>query len=161
LGYLDRGFERVDVDIDGNKIAILNIHLEAWEVAAREDQIKITSNYINEINMPVILGGDFNTVPPDAPKKSSFIDDKDADYTKETTLQWFFANAKGMITPTITAPNQTNVELYTYPSNNPDRRLDFIFLFGKTLSFIDFRVVGEAGTASDHLPVMARIKYRD
>lgn len=159
LGYLDRGIERVDVEVGGKKIALLNLHLEAWEIAAREEQIKITNDYINELKMPVILGGDFNTVLPDAQKKADFADDPDMDYSKETTLSWLVANATDLHVPTLDAPNQTKFELYTFPSNDPDRQLDHIFLFGKSLSFVDYRVVSEAGVASDHLPVMARIRY--
>lgn len=161
LGYLDRGIERVDVDVGGKKIALMNVHLEAWELESREMQIKITNDYINEVNMPTILAGDFNTVLADAPKKSGFEDDPDVDYTKETTLQWFHANAKNLQIPTLNAPDQTKRQLYTFPSNDPDRRLDHIYLLGNGLSFVDFRVVGEAGIASDHLPVMAVINYRD
>ncbi len=161
LGYIDRGIQRVDVDVGGNKIALINLHLEAWEIAARELQIKVTNDFIKEIDMPTILAGDFNTVAPDTAKTSGFIDDPAVDYSKETTFRWFFANALNMQIPTLSAPNQDKFELYTFPSNDPDRRLDHIFLFGKSLSFIDFRVVGEAGLASDHLPVMGRIKYRD
>lgn len=156
LGYIDRGIERVDVDVGGKKVAVLNLHLEAWDIAAREEQIKLTNNYINEINMPTILGGDFNTVMPDAVKQTGFADEPDVDYSKESTMQWFLSNAKNLKTPTLSTR-----ELYTFPSDNPDRRLDFIYLLGPSLWFVDFRVVAEAALASDHLPVMATIRYRD
>lgn len=161
LGYLDRGIERVDVNVGGTKIAVLNIHLEAWEIAAREEQIKIVNNYVQELHMPTILGGDFNTVMPNTIKKNGFADDADADYSKETTMSWFLANAKDIQVPTLNAPEHKKSELFTFPSNDPDRHLDHIFLFGKSLSFVDFRVVSEASIASDHLPVMATVKYRE
>ncbi len=40
--------------------------------AAREEQIQVTKKYMDDINIPIILGGDFNTVLPDAPKKDDF-----------------------------------------------------------------------------------------
>jgi endonuclease/exonuclease/phosphatase family metal-dependent hydrolase len=158
---LDRGIERVDVSIGDQKLAVLNVHLEAWETAAREEQIKIINEYIKEIKQPVILGGDFNTVPPDATKWSGFPDEPEADYTNEKTLAWFFANAVDLKIPTVDAPDNSPFQLFTFPSNQPDRRLDHIYLIGKNLSFLDFRVVSDAGTASDHLPVVAKIKYKD
>lgn len=160
-GYLDRGIERVDVSIGDHKIALLNVHLEAWETEAREQQIEIINDYIKEIKGPVILGGDFNTMPPEATKRSGFADEPGADYTNEKTLAWFFANAVDLKIPILHAPDNNQFQLYTFPSDHPDRRLDHIYLLGKSLSFLDFRVVSDAGTASDHLPVVARIKYKD
>ncbi len=159
-GYIDRAIERVDVDVGGQKIAVLNVHLESWETAARELQIKVAKKYIDEIDLPVILGGDFNTVPPEDPKRSGFADDPDVDYANEKTFSWFYEHAKDLKIPTLTIKDNTSFERYTFPSDHPDRRLDHIFLLGKNLSFVDFRVFYEAGTASDHLPVIATINFR-
>lgn len=159
-GYIDRGIERVDVTLGEHKLAVLNVHLEAWELAAREEQIKKTLDYIQEINMPVILGGDFNTVMPGAQKTSGFADDKEANYANEKTLSWFFEHAKDLSIPRISVVADDPFKLYTFPSNNPDRRLDHIFLLGTSLGFTDFRVGFEAGTASDHLPVIGTITYK-
>jgi endonuclease/exonuclease/phosphatase family metal-dependent hydrolase len=160
-GYLDRGIERVDVDIGSKKLALLNVHLEAWETEAREIQIKVINDYLQEIHIPGILAGDFNTVPPDAPKMLGFADEPDMDFTHEQTFRWFFTHANNLKIPVLTGNNNVASEIFTFPSNNPDRRLDHIFLFGKGLSFINFRIVKEAAEASDHLPVMATIKIED
>jgi endonuclease/exonuclease/phosphatase family metal-dependent hydrolase len=158
-GYIDRGIERVDVTLGDQKIALLNIHLEAWERKAREDQIQVVANYVKKTNMPAIIGGDFNTVMPDSPKLTGFLDDKEADFSQEKTFPWFFANSTDLTIPALKVSEEPH-ENFTFPSDNPDRRLDHIFLVGKTLSFASFRVVKEAGVASDHLPVMAKINYR-
>lgn len=159
-GYIDRGIERVNVAVGDHNIAVLNIHLEAWETAAREQQIKDTLAYVKEIDLPIILGGDFNTVLPDAPKKSGFADDPFVNYAGEQTLQWFYEHAPNLTIPHLTATSTSPFDHYTFPSNLPDRRLDHIFLLGKSLSFVNYRVGHEAGTASDHLPVVATIRYR-
>lgn len=158
-GYIDRGIERVDVLLGEQKIALLNVHLEAWDKKAREDQIKVISNYIKETGMPVILGGDFNTVPTEALQHKGFTDDPEADYSDEQTLKWFFANTVDLKGPSL-KDSSDRFDIYTFPSSGPDRRLDHIYLIGNNLSFSDFRVVKEAGVASDHLPVMAKINYR-
>jgi endonuclease/exonuclease/phosphatase family metal-dependent hydrolase len=160
LGYIDRGIERVDVALGEHKLALLNVHLEAWELAAREQQIQKTLEYIQEIHLPIILGGDFNTVMPGAPKTSGFADDKDANFTNEKTLSWFIEHAENLSVPQVHAEGDNPFQRYTFPSNSPDRRLDHIFLLGKSLSFISFRVGYEAGIASDHLPVIATIQYK-
>jgi endonuclease/exonuclease/phosphatase family metal-dependent hydrolase len=159
-GYIDRVIERVDVTIGEQKIAVLNVHLEAWDKPTREDQIKILWDYMNKIDEPIIVGGDFNTVPPGAEKMTGFADDKNADYSDEKTMPWFYSHAPKLIIPKLDGNKNDPFTQFTFESGAPDRRLDYIFLMGKNMSFIDFRVVKEAGVASDHLPVLARISYK-
>lgn len=159
LGYIDRGIQRVDVSIGNQVIALLNIHLEAWDIKTREEQIKITYEFMKNLNMPTILGGDFNTVLPDAPIKTGFVDDPKTNYAEENTLSWFLTADPKLKIPELSTISDDIFELYTFPSDSPNRRLDHIFLLGGKLSFVSFRIVKEAGTASDHLPVMATIKY--
>lgn len=154
LGYLDRAIQRVDVKIGIKKIALLNVHLEAWDANAREDQIKILSNYMNEVELPIVLGGDFNTILPTEPIKTGFIDEPEADFTNEKTLAWFFANQPSLIMPNLK-------HAYTFPSDTPTRGLDHIFLRGDIFKLINFRVVTEAKTASDHLPVEVTVKLKN
>jgi endonuclease/exonuclease/phosphatase family metal-dependent hydrolase len=159
LGYIDYALQRVDVVVGDTKIALLNIHMEPWQTNAREDQIRVVNNYLKKVELPIILGGDFNTVLPNAPKKDGFLDDPDADYSQDQTLPLLFTNNPEIKSP-ILKPSANPSTLYTYPSDDPDRRLDHIYLIGNTLSFADFRVFFEAGVASDHLPVVADIDYR-
>jgi len=159
LGYIDRGIERVDVELGDRKIAIINLHLEACGDKTRKQQIKITKEYMDGIEIPIVMGGDFNTIMPDASKKTGFIDDPKADYAQDQTLAWLIGNDKNLVVPHLDSPSNNPFDLYTFPSNQPDRRLDHIFLRGGHLSFSIFRVVAEAGRASDHLPLMARLSY--
>ncbi|MCA9508880.1 MAG: endonuclease/exonuclease/phosphatase family protein [Myxococcales bacterium] len=158
-GYIDRGIERVDVQIGDKTIALLNVHFEAWETQAREKQIQETKKYMDSIHTPIILAGDFNTVLPDAPKKDGFLDDPDAHFDKDSTFTWFFKHAPEMYAIAPKSKNNNPFDLYTFPSNMPDRRLDHIYISKASLSFLEFRVVKEAELASDHLPVYARIKF--
>ena len=159
LGYIDRGIQRVDVTIGPKKLAVLNIHLEAWDIPTREEQIKKTLEYMKKQDLPVILGGDFNTVLPDAPFRKNFSDDPQTDYGLEQTFTWLFAAEPNLIKPALQARDNNVFDLFTFPSNEPNRRLDHIFLLGTNMGFASFRVVKEAGVASDHLPVMAKIFY--
>lgn len=160
-GYIDRGIGRVDVNVGGQKIALLNIHTEAWEKDAREKQALVTLDYLKEITIPTILGGDFNTVPSDAEKKNDFSDDPGVDYTGEKTLDSIIQNGVDIKVPKLSAPENAPNQRYTFRSDAPNRLLDHIFLLGKSLEFVDYRVANEAGTASDHLPVVAKIKYKN
>lgn len=159
-GYIDRAIQRVDVDVGDKKIALLNIHLEAWDMSTREEQIKILADYMSKIDEPMILGGDFNTVPPGADKQKGFADDPHADYSQENTLTWFYEHDLKLKTPTLKSGLNDPFDRFSFPSNEPDRLLDHIFLMGKNLSFINYRIVKEAGVASDHLPVIATVHYK-
>lgn len=159
IGYIDRGLQRVNMKIGEKKIALLNVHLEAWDIAAREKQILEVASYMAILDMPLILGGDFNTLMPDTKKLSGFPDEPEADFTKDRTLSILIKKEPQLIIPTISATSNENpYEHFTFPANAPDRRLDYIFIKEKDIAFKNFRVVSEAGVASDHLPVMAQIK---
>lgn len=160
-GYIDYALERVNVAVGSKTLVVINVHLDAFDKAAREKQIGVVENYVKDIDLPVILGGDFNTVPPDAKKQNGFPDSIHDDYQNERTLRWFESNAKDLKAPALS--NNTDSEpckLCTYPSNQPNRQLDHIFLLGGSLSFVDFWVDSLAKTASDHLPVVAKIGYQ-
>ncbi|KAA3606947.1 MAG: hypothetical protein D8M57_17175 [Candidatus Scalindua sp. AMX11] len=64
-----RHFFRVDLDvpdIPGNTVTIINIHLEIKCLPkAREQQIAEILHYIQDIDHPVIMIGDFNSAPVD------------------------------------------------------------------------------------------------
>jgi endonuclease/exonuclease/phosphatase family metal-dependent hydrolase len=66
-----------------------------------------------------------------------------------------------ILTAVLNAPDNAANQLFTFRSDSPNRLLDHIYLFGKSLQFVDFRVVNKAGTAFDHLPVMAKIRYQN
>ena len=81
------------------------------------------------MRIPVVLGGDFNAKP-----------DEEAISTFE-----------------INADNLTGVAP-TFPSVNPERKLDYLFGFPKNQIQVESVAVGNGGTPlSDHLPVVADI----
>ena len=155
-GYIDRGLQRVDVEINQQKIALINIHLEAWGKHTREEQIKVVSDYIGNIKTPLVLGGDFNTVPTDAVKKNRFSDDDDDDYENEETFSLLLQRNPNLKMESF----DNNDKIYfSFPSDAPNRLLDHIFV--KDLIYKDFSIQEQANTASDHLPVMANISLKD
>lgn len=149
-GYIDRGLQRVDVEINDQKIAVINLHLEAWGKHTREEQIKTVHEYINTIKTPLIIGGDFNTIPTDAVKKSRFSDDDDDDYEDEKTFTWLLEKNPDLKMESFTESDKVH---FSFPSDTPNRLLDHIFI--RDLVYKDFSIQEQASTASDHLPVMA------
>jgi len=156
-GYIDRGVHKVDAVIGDQEIAIFNVHLEAWDPETREQQIRSLKAFIDETKLPIILGGDFNTLMPTEEKKSGFIDEPEVDFSKEKTLTWFFEEEPALKFPAKRADHLHALSRLTFPSDHPTRQIDHIFIRGKELEFIDVYAAGDAFIASDHLPLVAKI----
>ena len=116
-------------EIDGQDICFLVCHM-GLSKAERRNAVKTICRLLDEIDIPVILMGDFNTEPDDkvfAPLRERL---SDAD-TK--------AEIRGMC---------------TYPSDKPDVKIDYIFYRGlecrKTETITD--------VISDHLPIIAEFE---
>ena len=104
--------------------------------------------------MPVIILGDFNCVPPSAARKNGFSDEPDADYRKDKTMSIFYGE------PTLTeAFLSVDGRPHTFPSEGPDRRLDYIFYTGDTIRKTGSRVLPL--NSSDHLPVVLEFQLKE
>ena len=150
--YIDRIVQVVTIIISGKEVKVLNVHLEAFDKTARLEQAKILTRVYKDLaaSYPVILMGDFNSVPPFA-----------SDYGSVDNAMYVFFNESDL-TPVISQRQYLADEpaAFTYSSDNPRVTLDHIFVSSKDFEVVDARVVHEAETISDHLPVIAKIKMR-
>lgn len=164
LGYIDRGAHKVSAQIGSKQLTLVNLHLEADEEAARLKQVVVVTDWIKTFAGPVIVGGDFNSLPPEACIKGGFIDELHVDLTNDTTI----ADMRKLLgeynesLPVEACPsdgvNLAESATFTFPADVPTRTLDYLFAMnGATIK--SSRVVSEAGTASDHLPVIAEVQY--
>ncbi len=159
--YIDRLAQCVIVDL-GQPLAVINVHLESWDRETRGVQIRQIVGFVREMQKkaPVILLGDFNTVPIWAAKKTDFPDEFQ-DYTGENTLSVVMDEIG--LKPAFDEPEFQGDQsgLLTFPSASPTRMLDHIFYDPKTIQPVSWRIVKEAGTASDHLPVAMTFRFKD
>lgn len=125
--YLDRLAQVAVADIGGRPLAIINVHLEAFDTETREQQAQIVNalyQRLAEQEIPILLLGDVNSVVPAAlPGMNPDLRDRfDEDETMELLLEDAdLAPAFSEdVYETGTAPN-------TFPANNPTRKLDHIF----------------------------------
>ncbi len=155
--YLHRTIQvaRIDIGLD-SPLPVLNCHLEAFDQQNREQQATIVRDTIQAINGPLILGGDFNTLPPDARKKKGFSDE-DIDFTTDNTLKTILS-VNGL-RDTLTGETLQESSTFTFPSYEPTRRLDYIMERGFMLVPPGAGVVHDA-EGSDHLPIIAHIVMR-
>ncbi len=148
--YLDRLIQDVKIKLGEETLVILNIHLEAFDKDNREYQAKYVIDYFKnhyKNRYPVIILGDFNSVPPDALKKSGFPDEPETDYDNEATIQLFYDEESLK----EAAPKTDKIEC-TFPSAVPDRKLDYIFYTHKFIKFLSSSVYRI--DSSDHLPLL-------
>ena len=111
------------------KIVFAVTHLDVKSAKTRELQADYICGILNSETIPVVLGGDFNAKPG------------------EEAILTFETNADNL---TGEAP--------TFPSVNPERKLDYLFGFPKNQIQAESVAVGNGGTPlSDHLPVVADI----
>lgn len=113
---------------EGKTIAFASTHFDLKE-ENKELQINAITDYMRDVNIPVILAGDFNATP------DSYVI-KELDKVFERTC-------------TDCAP--------TIPVVNPKRVIDFIAFYPQNAFEVVEHVVINETYASDHLPVFARL----
>jgi endonuclease/exonuclease/phosphatase family metal-dependent hydrolase len=136
--YLDRLAQVCFVNLDGKKVAIINVHLEAFDQATRKEQTRQLMELYNQYQdrMPVLLVGDFNSDPSSGGATISDI-----------------LNIPGIASAGIDGDK-------TYPSVNPRTRLDYIFYNKNYIEIKDAEVVTSMEDASDHLPLLMTFTFK-
>lgn len=139
----EKGFMEVQIDVNGIIIDIINLHLDFRSRKTRIQQAeRIVENLEkrkeeNQLNLPPIICGDFNT----------------SSRTTHDALRQM----------TINAAIHGDYDYYpkkelTFPSHFPARGLDFVLTASP---FQTHSVKAIKSYASDHLPVMANLKIEE
>lgn len=164
--YSPHGGQKVVATLGKEKINIVNVHLEPWAQKTRERSVKKIVKWIKSMTGPMILGGDFNAIPPEAPIKTYynledtpwFIDKNQWNLDKDITINAIrkIPGLTDAIPPEEYLKNDEAA--FTYPADKPTQRLDYLFAGGGA-KIIKGYVYKAAGPASDHLPVVAEVEY--
>lgn len=159
LFYLDRLIQAVTLQINGRPLHVVNLHLEAYKRDTREHQAKIVARFVQALpDEPVLLLGDFNTVPPTAAQKHAFKTRHAGDFRDESTYESLLRSGGFHSATADLSPRET----FTFPADRPDRQVDHIlynhWILPEAASIAS--PGGRAAPASDHLPVLFRFKIR-
>lgn len=129
---LKPGFPEILINLNDSKLRIYNTHLDYRpDPIVRKMQVKDMISIIDEHDTPTILLGDLNAIPGSPEILPLFEIFKDVWDDEEL------------------GPG------YTFPANNPDRRIDYILVTEE----IEIKYVDIIQTnASDHLPIITDIK---
>ncbi len=123
--YFDRGMKRLVIELELEHVVVYLVHLSLG-ARARHHQLSDLYEMVKQTSKPCVVAGDFNML------------------WGEREIGLFLA-ATGL-------KNANQRLLPTYPSNRPNRLLDFI-LYSDGIMPRDFRVPNVA--FSDHLPLVA------
>ena len=151
--YIDRLIHIAKIKVSDIEVLVFNIHLEAFDITSRESQAKKLVKILNELKnrYPIIVTGDFNSVPMGAKKKRGFSDEPETDYRNDKTLN-ILSKAKFLNCVFPIDESYTENEA-TFPSNYPDRKLDYIFYTPAYFELKKKMIL--LSNSSDHLPVFA------
>jgi endonuclease/exonuclease/phosphatase family metal-dependent hydrolase len=140
----------------GQQLLVVNNHLEAFKKRNRVKQGKLLAARLATLQSPrplMLLGGDLNTTPQQARKRTGFADSPEDDYSDDATLPTLqgMAGLKELVeTPDYVADERA---FFTFPTMAPTRRLDYLF-FDARLKLVR-REFLRPGKFSDHCPVLA------
>jgi len=153
--YISRAVQRAKVLVAGRELDLYNVHLEAFHTETRMHQAMQLLDLMKACGFAAgFVAGDFNALPPDAGKQLGFADEPEADFTGDNTIQ--VLKQKGGLAEVV--PDSINrldeSPSFTYPSLKPTRRLDYIF-YSPGIRHLRWSVDRDAGTGSDHLPLIA------
>lgn len=117
---------RVATGQQGHVVSVVSVHLAGVPEERRAQADSVTS-YFENTEHPVVLAGDFNSRPGDVVMRR--------------------LDAKWTIVPKDGDPN-------TFPSDAPDREIDFVMLrHSEAFEIVEHRVIDER-MASDHRPIL-------
>ena len=149
--YIERGAQVVTLELSPSRaMTILNVHLEAFHIATREAHVEQLLRLEKE-TLPEFIVGDFNAVPPNAKRKQGFTDEPDNDMRGDNSIKIMYEKSgfREMIPEKEYGENEK--AYFSFPSNEPNRRLDYIFHSHNIVCLEGF-IDKNAGAGSDHLP---------
>ena len=148
--YLDRLVQICQLAVNGRKLTLMNVHMEAFDVETREAQAHVVKGIYNTYadKGPTILLGDFNSQP---------AWEINADKVMSTFLSG--NNIRSAITEENYQASPSN--FYTFDSDKPYQMIDYILYNPKYIELIDASVLQNASQISDHLPIVMKFVFSE
>ena len=150
--YLDRLAQVSIIKVGTTELIIINVHLEAFHANTRDEQIKTVLREFHKYSEtnPVILCGDFNSTPPNASMP----------YQEDHVISTILADYQIEMAINMEENKLNESEYFTFNSDQPTKRIDYIFYNPKFIQILDARVLTESKQISDHLPVWMKFALR-
>lgn len=157
--YLDRLAQVVEVRIGERRVAIVNVHLEAFETETRQaqaDEVRALVASLIDDGRPVLLIGDFNAVVP-ASLDAMSAAERQA-FSGDDTMSRMLAGLNLRAALPDSAYNRGMDAVGTYPADAPSRTIDHIYYTPGSLREVNYDVTcGDETPPSDHCAVTAEL----
>ncbi len=139
--YIDRLAQIAKIKHPVKDFYLFNIHVEAYDKKTRKEQLEYILKLVKEKakNYPVLLIGDFNSST-----------------TYENAAINMFLECNIL---ECAGKNKIDTE-FTFSSDKPYERIDFIFYTKKDFQEVESSVLKQFGEISDHLPFFSRLKIK-
>lgn len=148
--YLDRIAQGAEINVDDKPLVIVNVHLEAYKPDTREEEsLEVIEALKQHMDKPVIVLGDFNSRPPWATRPS-----RDRALANFLEMEGLY---KAIPKPVYERDGEK--KHFTASSKQPRSSIDHIF-YNDHIERLEARVMQDAGTGSDHLPVMMEFSFK-
>ncbi len=173
-----KGYSFVEVEIDGQRLGVLSLHLlndiifqildtfgrtvrgetftRVWQV---EKLLEHVEEWTGRGGLPLVVAGDFNTVPREGQLHFSNSKRGDPDdYRRDMTTVLLRESGLLRTVSELSGEGQAQDlrQYFTYPAVMPDRVLDYVFVT-EPLQIKDLHVL--AHPVSDHLAVQADVSW--
>lgn len=158
--YLDRLAQVVRLEVGGRPMAVVNVHLEAFEEATREaqaEEVRALYRRLAAEGLPVLVIGDFNSVLPSA--RPALPAGERRTFAGDSTMATLLRDTG--LRPALVDSTAGADSLRTYPAHAPTRKIDHVLYPPAAFERIDAWVrCGAAPPPSDHCAVAARFRLR-
>jgi endonuclease/exonuclease/phosphatase family metal-dependent hydrolase len=159
--YLHHLAQIAIVDLGGRPLAVMNLHLEAYDIATREEQAREANALYDRLvaaGLPVLVLGDINSVAPAS--HPALPPDQRRKFANDETLP-LLLNDTDLRSVFPDSTYQSDAPPTTYPANAPNRKIDHIFyppaLFEPVARDIECRA---PSPPSDHCAVTTSLRLR-
>ncbi|MCP4642199.1 MAG: metal-dependent hydrolase [bacterium] len=148
--YVDRIAQCALVRVGDWPLVIVNVHLEAYKQETREvESLEVLAAIKQHMDKPLIVLGDFNSRPPWA---SNF-------HGGRALANFIETEGLHKAIPREAYEGDGEKECFTASSSHPRSSIDHIF-YNDRIECLTAHVMQDAGTGSDHLPVMMEFSFR-
>ncbi len=145
--YLDRLAQVAEISLYDKTLIVISVHLEAFDEPTRVSQTRFVRSLAEDYakTYPVIVLGDFNSSLNRTDVETEFS-------IKEMAASEQFVSA--------VPEADWGKAAATFPSDQPEYKLDYIWYTPGTIEVLKTEVVSAAGEASDHLPLMMNFRLK-
>lgn len=150
----------VRLPVKGTKeLAVLNTHLSAFSKGTRtlQRQINQVDAHLDALNIPWVIGGDFNLLPP-----NSFLflaDNQRYEHEEKSVITQLYNKYPAIPSMDVIQSTQREKWFTYFPNsptiNQPDRTIDYYFHSPKLTLKHAFVESNKSLTLSDHMPIIA------